>query len=216
MISRSVAAKAALLVILMLSCVSQARAEVFSADAVKAAYLYRFASYVEWPAESIPSSSSSPFVIAVIDAEDVANHLEALLGRTKLNGRPVEARRITRVSELDGVHILYIGPRALAQTRGLRAAAASRPILLVTDDEKGIDSGAIINFVEVTRNVRFEVSLAATDRARLKINSALLSVAARVERRPQTAVPCTAGPATRHRRPGCVITMASAPAGLAR
>ena len=207
-------AVATLLAISIAFGVSQSRAEVFSADAVKAAFLYRFASYVEWPGDAHPS----PFVIAVADGEEVARQLELLLPRTSLNGQPAQVRRVARVADLDGVHILYIGPKALGRMRSLRAAAAQRPILLVTDDEDGIASGAIINFIEVSRKVRFEVSLVASDRARLKINSSLLSVAARVERRPQAWMPCAEAQAvdarSRHPRPGCSNRLASATAGV--
>ncbi len=85
------------------------------------------------------------------------------------------------------MHILYVGPDLTSRSRSLRTAAIERPILIVTDDARGLDAGGIINFVEASRNVRFEISLIAADRARLKIDSALLSVAARVERRPQAA-----------------------------
>jgi len=156
---------------------------VFSADAVKAAFLYRFASYVEWPSDG----PAQPLVIAVAGAEAVAGHLDELLPRVTVRGSTPEVRRISRVSELDGVHILYIGRNALARTRGLRTAALTRPILIVTSDQGGLDSGAVINFFETDRNLRFEISLIAADRARLKIDAALLSVAARVERRPQAA-----------------------------
>ena len=61
--------------------------------------------------------------------------------------------------------------------------AAQRPILVVTDDRRGLDAGSVINFLEADRNVRFEVSLGASDRARLKVDSALLSVAAHVAKR---------------------------------
>lgn len=162
---------------------SPAWPETFSVGAVKAAFLYRFASYVEWPADS----PATPFVIAVAGAEDVASQLDQLLPRLNVRGRAVELRRVARVSDLDGVHILYVGPELLTRTRTLRAAAIERPILIVTDDSHGLEAGGVINFVEANRNVRFEISLIAADRARLKIDSALLSVAARVERRPQTS-----------------------------
>jgi hypothetical protein len=162
---------------------SPLRAESFSADAVKAAFLYRFASYVEWPADS----PAQPFVIAVAGNEEVAKQLDELLPRVKVRGRATQLRRVTRAADLDGVHILYVGPEQLARTRALRARALERPILIVTDDIRGLDAGAVINFVDAGRNVRFEISLIAADRARLKIDSALLSVAARVERRPQAA-----------------------------
>jgi hypothetical protein len=165
----------------MCFCPWPLRAETFSVNAVKAAFLYRFASYVDWPADS----AAQPFVIAVAGHDDVAKQLDGLLPQVKVRGRAAQLRRVARASDLDGVHILYIGPEQLKRTRALRAAALERPILIVTDDSAGLDAGAVINFVEANRNVRFEISLIAADRARLKIDSALLSVAARVERRPQ-------------------------------
>jgi hypothetical protein len=174
---------ALLIALPMLLGVSPAWAQTFSIEAVKAAFLYRFASYVEWPADS----PVTPFVIAVAGAEDVAKQLDELVPRMKVHGRAVEVRRVARVADLDGVHILYVGPELTSRSRSLRARAVERPILIVTDDARGLDAGGIINFVEASRNVRFEISLIAADRARLKIDSALLSVAARVERRPQAA-----------------------------
>jgi len=172
-----------LLAILLGLCATLVQAAVFSADAVKAAFLYRFASYVEWPSDA----PSGPFVIAVAGDEGVAQQLDALQPRMSVHGRPVQVRRVTRASDLVGVHIFYVGPGPMTRTRSLRAVAISRPILLVTDDQDGIRGGGVINFVEAGRNVRFEISLLAADRARLKIDSALLSVAAHVEMRPQAS-----------------------------
>ena len=176
----------ALLALTLLLGISPLRAEVFSVEAVKAAFLYRFASYVEWPADA----PSGPFVIGVAGAEDVAGQLDALLPHLTVRGKPVQVRRINRVADLEGLHILYIGPDVTARTRAVRSAALDRPILIVTDDERGLDAGGVINFVAAPRNVRFEISLIAADRARLKIDSALLAVAARVERRPQAWRSC--------------------------
>jgi hypothetical protein len=183
---------------------SLAQAAQFSVDAVKAAYLFRFAQYVEWPG----ATSDEPFVIAVSGAEEVAVHLERLLPGMTVNNRRVVVRRVTRTQELDGVHILFISADAFSRTRGLRTRAAQKPILIVTEDENGLDGGGIINFVEVNRNLRFEISLIAADRSGLKINSALLSVAARVERRPQGALNCLDGYFRRQRPEACVIRMA--------
>ena len=183
-----------------------ARAAQFTVEAAKAAYLFRFAQYVEWP----PLATDAPFVIAVSGAEDVAGHLERLLPGMSVNGHRAEVRQVTRPQELDGVHILYIGTKAFARTRTLRTQAIARPILVVTDNELGLDGGGIINFIEVDRNLRFEISLIAADRSGLKIDSQLLSVAARVERRPQGAINCTDGYTNRQRSNFCHIRMASA------
>lgn len=183
---------------------------VFSVHAVKAAYLHRFASYVEWP----DAAGAEPFVIAVAGDEQVAAQLDQLLPGMTVRGRPAALRRITRPEELEGVSILYVGPHALSRTRALRAAAVKRPILIVTDDEHGIDAGGVINFMEVNRNVRFEISLNAADRSGLKIDSALLSVAARVERRPQTRADCPEPRFIRRMNSSCAQRLARIESGM--
>jgi hypothetical protein len=161
-----------------------ALAATISADSVKAAFLFRFASYVHWP-ETSPQQS--PFVVGVAGAESVAKRLDELAPRVTVRGRRTEVRRVENAQDLDGVQILYVDDASLKRTRALRRAALEKPILLVTDTRAGLDAGGVINFVEAERNVRFEISLIAADRAHLRIDSALLSVAARVERRPQSA-----------------------------
>jgi hypothetical protein len=165
--------------VLALLAALPATAARFSIDAVKAAYLFRFASYVEWP----PAAPDKPFVIGVFGAEDVAVHLERLTTGITIGGRPMKVARLRSTEDLDGVCILYVGPRVYRGARSLRQRAAKLPILLVTDNLDGLDDGAVINFIEVNRNLRFEISLQAADRAGLKIDSALLSVAAHVDMR---------------------------------
>ena len=195
----------ALMIVIAVIGAPIARAAQLTVEAAKAAYLFRFAQYVEWPSLEV----DSPFVIAISGAEDVAVHLEHLLPGMSVNGHRVVVRRLTRPQELDGVHILYIGAKAFARTRALRTQAIDRPILVVTDHEFGLDGGGIINFIEVDRNLRFEISLIAADRSGLKIDSQLLSVAARVERRPQGAIHCVDGYPTRQRSNFCHIRMTS-------
>jgi hypothetical protein len=166
---------------------ARSHAAVFSADAVKAAFLFRFASFVQWPAD-VPATG--PFIIGVADGDPVADQLDRLLPGMTVRGQPAEVRRLSRPEELGGVRILYVGPGAAVRTRALRAKAATLPILLVTDRDDGLEGGGVINFVDAPRNVRFEVSLAAADRARLTIDSALLAVAARVQRRAQNTRRC--------------------------
>jgi hypothetical protein len=156
-----------------------ASAAEFSADAVKAAYLFRFSSYVVWP----EASRHGDFIIGVIGDEDVSVHLEQLVNGMQVDGRLARVRRVRDVRDLDGLHILYVGSRVFRSSRPLRERALQKPILIVTDSPDGFDGGGVINFVEANRNLRFEISLDAADRGGLKIDSALLAVAARVEAR---------------------------------
>jgi hypothetical protein len=150
----------------------------YASDAVKAAYLFRFASYVEWPGGA---SSDAPFVFGVFGANDVAVHLERLVAGLSVRGRSARVKRVRGIADLEGVQVLYVGPRVFRGARALRLAATQRPILLVTDNLEGLQGGGVINFIEVNRNLRFEISLEAAGRGGLRIDSALLSVAARVE-----------------------------------
>ena len=159
---------------------AQAFAAPFSADAVKATYLFRFASYVEWPESA---KGESPFVIGVVGADDVIVHLQRLLAGMTIQGRSAVVRRVRAPGDVAGVHILYVGPNVFQSAHALRMRAIDKPILLVTDSRQGLEGGAIINFIEVNRNLRFEISLAVAERSGLKIDSALLSVAAHVDTR---------------------------------
>jgi hypothetical protein len=150
----------------------------FSEEAIKAAYLHRFASYVYWPAGS---PASAPFVIGVFGAEAVAAELERLLPQLTAASRPAVVRRLRPGTKPGQLHILYVGPGHLADARDLLVALEREPVLVVTDDQNGLARGGMINFVRVNRNVRFEVSVEAARISGLQMSSGLLSVAVRIE-----------------------------------
>ncbi len=152
-------------------------AESYSEAAVKAAYLYRFAGYVDWPDEA---SSSGPFIIAVLGSPAVARELKGLLPNHYVNSRPAQVREVTGVRDLGRPQILFVGAGYADALRAIMPAVGREPMLLVTDEDDGLNQGSVLNFVTVDRRVRFEVSLTAADRLRLKISSELLAVAVRV------------------------------------
>ena len=145
---------------------------------IKAAFLSRFARYVDWP----PGPPDSPqFTIAVLGADGIALELQRLLPGTPVGRRPVQVRKIKRLTEIGDAQMFYIGPGRGNELRSAVAAIAPRPVLLVSDDEHGLDAGAAINFLLVDQRVRFEVSVLAAERAGLRMSAELLSVAARVQ-----------------------------------
>jgi hypothetical protein len=158
---------------------SPARSEErFSANAVKAAYLYRMAGYVTWPG-SLPAHA--PFTIEVLGDARVAEDLEQLLPDHPIDGHPARVRAIDSISQLGEAQMLYIGPDFKGDVHAAIIASAGHPILTVTDERHGLEDGGTINFVEDGEHVRFEVSLVAAARAGLSISSQLLSVALRVK-----------------------------------
>jgi hypothetical protein len=152
-------------------------ADNHSEAAVKAAYLYRFAGYVDWPDDA---SSTEPFTIAVLGSPAVARELKGLLPNHYVNSRPARVREVKGVRDLGRPQILFVGSGYADALRLIMPAVSREPMLLVTDEEEGLNQGSVLNFVTVDRRVRFEVSLTAADRLRLKISSELLTVAVRV------------------------------------
>jgi hypothetical protein len=153
-----------------------ALAQAASEHAVKAAFLYKFAGYVEWPQMAFPSAES-PLVIAVAGAEDVAAELEKLVPGRTINGRRIAVKRLKEPEGLQGVHVLFVG-RTVPNARSLLRTAQDAGVLTVS--ESGLDSGAVINFVVADNRVSFEVSLDAAERGGHRISSRMLAVARRV------------------------------------
>jgi len=150
-----------------------------SEPAVKAAFLYKFPGYIEWPAEAL-GAPDSPFVIAVAGSEDVASELERLVPGRSIAGRRVEVRRVKEGEPLRGMQILFVG-RTEGNGRALLRLAQQQPgILLVTEGERGLELGGTINFVALEERIAFEVSLENAERAGLRISSRMLAVARRV------------------------------------
>ena len=96
-----------------------------------------------------------------------------------MNGRPVTVRRVRTGEPLSNIHILFVSRPEIGRLNELFAQA--QPVLTVTDIEKGLAQGSVINFVVTENRVRFEVSLDAAKRIGLKIGAPLLSVAMRVQ-----------------------------------
>jgi hypothetical protein len=146
---------------------------------VKAAYLYKFLGFVEWPPQ-VFETAQSPFVIGVIGADALADELALVVASRQVNGRPAVARKLRAGEPITGVHVLFIGRDIGARAASVLAAAKDLATLTVTESEEAFAAGSVINFVVVESKVRFDVALRSADASSLKISSRLLGVARRV------------------------------------
>ena len=159
---------------------SLAQSEVQASEyRVKAAFLYKFGAYIEWPDGSF-SRPDSPLVIGVAGADALAEDLAQIVAGRNVNGRPVSVRKVRAGGSLEGVHILFIGREDGGRLAEFLAAARGRPVLTVTESEDTLPPGSMINFVVVDDKVRFDVALVPADLGSLKISSRLLAVARKV------------------------------------
>lgn len=152
----------------------------YSEEVVKAAYLFRLASYVDWPG----GADKGEFVIAVLDSPAIARQLASLARAHLIKDHPVQVREAASLRNLGDPDILYVGAGRADSLRSWRPAG-SKSTLIVTDEEDGLRDGGILNFLTIDRRVRFEVSLTAAGQAHLKISSELLALAVRVFGVPQ-------------------------------
>lgn len=152
------------------------------AHRVKAAYLYKFATYVEWP-QSAFADAGTPMTIGVVGADEVAAELSKLREGRQVHNRALEVRTLKPGERLAGLHILFIGRPESGRLKRIVESIEPQPVLTVTESDGALGAGSVINFVAVEDNIRFEVSLARAERNGLKISARLLSVAQKVEPR---------------------------------
>jgi hypothetical protein len=139
---------------------------------VKAAFLYNFVKYVEWP-----NPEADEILICVAGQNPFGTVLEQLVRNERIRDRPL---RVEVILEPRPDCDVVFTPRTANITAYLRAAAGM-PVLTVGESPRFIEAGGIINFVAEGSSVRFEINRGAADRARLRISSRLLQLARIVE-----------------------------------
>ena len=151
-----------------------AQEPVYDEHSVKAAFIYHFATFVVWPESAQPQAD---FVVAVLGDDKIAEELEEYLPGHSIQGRPMRARRIGSVEELDNEAVLFIGSGRMDVLARPIDAISDQPVLLVTDAPGALRKGSMINFEIVDGRVRFEIALGTAERAGLNLSSRLLSAA---------------------------------------
>jgi hypothetical protein len=141
---------------------------------LKAAFLYQFPQFVEWPPEVWRGTTTVQ--LCILRPSPFGRELDALVRGESLNGRPYAVRDIATADEVAGCHLIFISSRAAGRNEVLKAASAS-PALTVGEGERFLDEGGIIALRVVERRVRFDVSATAAHKAGLRISSQLLGLA---------------------------------------
>jgi hypothetical protein len=145
---------------------------------VKAAYLFNFARFVDWP----PSAGSrGPIVIGVLGMDPFGDSIERVVRGRTVKGRSVSVRRFRSVRELEQAHILYIAASEWTRIKDVLAQIDGTPVLAVSDVPGFLKVGGGIAFVMVNGRVRFDINLSAISNVNLTMDSQLLQVARTVE-----------------------------------
>ncbi|MDO8413967.1 MAG: YfiR family protein [Gallionellaceae bacterium] len=158
--------------------------------AVKAAFLYKFGLFVEWPNSAFPSPTS-PVNLCIVGEDPFGKSLDTLVAGERVKGRTVVIRRLKTVGRNPACHILYAGGSEEQSKTQIIEAMRGSNVLIVSDSSKSkpdksrSDTG-VINFVVANNRVRFEIDDEAAAQNGLLISSKLMSLALNVKRRTST------------------------------
>jgi hypothetical protein len=145
---------------------------------VKAAFLYNFTKFVEWPPGAFQDERSS-LRFCVLGENSFGAALQTLAGE-EVSGHKLTLVRSESISNLGGCHVLFIARSERERIPRILADLGNAPVLTVADTPGFLEQGGTINFILDGSKVRFEINRAAADKAGIKISSKLLQLARRV------------------------------------
>jgi hypothetical protein len=158
-----------------------ARAQAAAEYSVKAAYLYKFAPFIEWPPQAL--AAGAPLQVCIVGPDPFGRVLDtAALGQV-VGDHKVEIRRLARVEGRPSCNVMYVRKSAGQSVADALAAVHGAPILTVTDAADGDGARGILHLVVANKRVRFEVDPVAAAQNGLSISSKLLDLAITVRAR---------------------------------
>jgi len=143
---------------------------------LKAAFLFNFAKFVEWPPDAF-ADSNSPIVIGVLGKNVFGDSLKKIINDRKVNNRSFKFLNLDSASQATNCQILFINSAEKNDYAKIIGSLHNASVLTVSEADGFLKAGGMINFLIEGKNIRFQISDDAAKKARLKISSKLLSLA---------------------------------------
>jgi len=160
------------------------RAERYDEYLVKAAFLYKFARFTEWPSGTY-AHPSAPLMICVLGKDPFGPMLDSIAGK-RINGRPVAVSRVAGVQEARQCQVLFIDESELRHHARTIRHLAGRPVLTVCNTPNCARFRGMIHLKIVSQKVRFIIDIESAESAGLKFSSKLLTLAEKFTRKTKT------------------------------
>jgi len=161
--------------LLWLAGLEQARAAQSGERDLKAAFLYNFAKFVEWPEAAFPEPTT-PVTLCVLGDDPVGASLETVVKGEKLNDRRLVVRLLRDPQATQGCHVLFVGPEK-GHLPEILAPLHGTGVLTVGGTADFLDRGGMIRLFLEHNRVRFDINLDAAEHSHLKLSSKLLRLA---------------------------------------
>jgi hypothetical protein len=143
---------------------------------LKAAFLFNFVKFVEWPADAF-AGERSPIAICIFGTDPFGDTLDNVVRGETVAGRGLIVQRPESLADLRDCHVLFDSRSERPRLAEILPRVQGRPVLTVGDTDGFLKTGGVINFVLEENKVRFLIDPEAAERNRLKISSKLLRLA---------------------------------------
>ncbi len=142
---------------------------------LKAAFIFQFTNFVEWPADAFENNSST-FVIGVMGNDTVKDIIESAVKGKTISGRKVSVQSVSSTSDLSSFQIVFVDNSERRSVPDLVDRYMDHPILTIGDSDSFTKEGGVIRLYRQGSKLRIEINIDAAERAKLKISSKLLSL----------------------------------------
>ena len=142
---------------------------------IKATFIYNFAKFVEWPVDR--PNADGPILVGIYGKDPFGATLDQALRGKTVNGRVLEAHRLTGLQQVKQYHILFISSAEKKHLGQILSAVGDGSVVTVGETENFAQQGGMVNFVRKDNSVGLEINVSAAGRARIRISSKLLKLA---------------------------------------
>ncbi len=158
----------------------QLSAQVAAEYQLKAAFIFNFLQFVEWPSQSFPKKDA-PILVGILGNDPFGREIDSALKGRNIGEHPIVIRRYANVDKLQSCHVLFISRSERDKVPQIVSRTADKPVFTISDIEDFASRGGVLNFLMEDNKLRFEINLNAAKRGGLQISSKLLRLAKIVE-----------------------------------
>lgn len=143
---------------------------------IKAAFLYKFIRFTEWPADE-PKMNANAFVIGVLGTDPFGSALDRMLEGEFIGDKRIIAKRFARVEDASDSHVLFVSSSLQADLPRILKTLETHSVLSVSEIDNFARLGGIIELKKESNRITFDINVDAAKRAKLRLSSQLLGLA---------------------------------------
>jgi hypothetical protein len=143
---------------------------------IKAAFLYNFTQFTDWPASTF-SATNAPIVIGIVGEDPFGNIMDEVVRGEMVRGHPLVIKRLRADEDLRSCHVLFISRSEKDRLPALLSQLKGSPVLTVSDINEFAQEGGMVNLLLANNTVKLEINQAKAEEAGLQISAKLLRLA---------------------------------------